>query len=130
MKYEITSWYKIIEEDNYKKGCGFQGAHSSSYGDKLHLQADTVMGLLEKFTSYLGLDMTYTHEGKEYPSYELNSCDENGRVDFTFTENGDGHKPSEAEYKLFKQGKINLYVVDYTINVSLVKRQVVELELN
>lgn len=44
----------------------------------------------------------------------LNACEEPGRVDIMKHETAEDDSPTDAERKLFEQGKCDLYLVTYT----------------
>ena len=103
MKYQIDGLSKFWEEDNWESGCDPETSHSD-YID-LKFTAKTIKDVISKVSEFLSVGLD---------GIELNSLDEDGRIDFAGLENESGNKPSPSELEKWKLGKFKLYYVVYT----------------
>ena len=103
MKYQIDGLSKFWEEDNWERGT-ISDTEQSSYIE-VKFEAETIKGVISKVSEFLSVGLD---------GIELNSLDEDGRIDFAGLENRSGNKPSSSELKKWKLGKFKLYYVVYT----------------
>ena len=120
MKYETGKGYKMAEEDDYDEGC-LLGTASSSTID-VEFSHKTIDGLIGKMAEYFGVECSGINN-----AFQLDSCDEPGRIDIQLMEDGDGNQATPEDFKLFKQHKRRLWSVTYTYNVVRVSRTTVNL---
>ena len=102
----ISGFHKFAEEDNYDHGCIGQ---SSCTDIDYRMTSATIDNLLAQIANFVGCELK---------DLELNSCDEDGRVDCSVTENGDGYPATKQELTQWREGKIKLYYAVYSCHVT------------
>ena len=105
--YETSKGLKFVEEDKFKEG-GLPDT-AQSWEVDITFQADTVKELMIKIMEYFDVP-------KEY--LELNSCEENGRIDIALLEDRESYKATEDQRRLWKSGRLKLYYAVYSFQVS------------
>ena len=111
--YEVTGWHKFGERDYYETGCDpdeyihFDGPERWS--------AVTVKDLLLQLRGFVGVDEDY--------EIELDSCDEDGRVDIQVLETADSCPVSIYELEKWRRGELALWYSTYTFYVEEVTRK-------
>lgn len=117
-RLEIDSLHKWTEEDNFDEGC-IPGTLQTSNVD-FSGKWETVEEMLEDVTDFLCIP-----NNKE--NYELNSCDEEGRIDFFVMENAEGLNATTKEREQWKEGKLKLWSCIYIAYVEHVTRKPAQL---
>ena len=112
--YEITNILKHAEEDIFEHGCQ-PGTGTGNFID-ISFKSRTVKDLIEQAAEFL-----------DCQDFQLNACEEIGRLDFQKHETFDGTTPTEAELERWKEGKLKLWLVDYSMWVEKVTRRKVDL---
>ena len=113
--YETSGWMKLAEEDSYEHGCTGKPIYNSGTDD---FSAGTIPELLKKIQRFFCV---------EDNGVLLDSCEEDGRLDLQCMENDDGCIPCESEKQQWKEGKLRLWAVTYTVTVERVARETVAL---
>lgn len=111
---EINGLLKIAEVDIFAEGC--QPDTSQMYGVDVDFKAETQAELIGKVCDFLDIE-----DNKE--NYLLNSCDEQGRIDFQLLEDGEGVSASKEEIRRWKKGACQLWAVTYSAQVEKVERE-------
>ena len=117
MKYETYGYIKSAEEDNWENGC-LPNPEFFTFSD-IRFESDSVEGLIEQLMEHFGTD--------DREAFELDACEELGRIDYQATENSDGFLASNAEIRAFKKGTCRLWLATYSITVEAVERKPVSL---
>lgn len=114
VKLEVDGLLKFVEEDNFQEGCDPKTAQSYmvDFSGKYESQEALIKGICD----FLGID-----DNPE--NYQINSCDEIGRIDFSVMENEEGYQASQRELNLFKEGKCRLWYAVYIAKVESVTRE-------
>lgn len=115
-QYEINGCLKMVEEDVFEHGC--QPETGQSWHIDVKLSADSVAGLVEKVLEFCG-----GRPGAEL----LDACEEDGRIDVQVMETEDGLPASDADLDAWQEGKLRLWLADYSFRVELVERKTVPL---
>jgi len=97
--YIAKTTFSTANEDNWEDG---EIGNNIWKDYQMEFESDNKNDILEKISNY--------HDVK-IENLELNSCEENGRVDVCFYENADGCSPTNRELELFKENKLNLFSV-------------------
>lgn len=98
--YMIKGIHKFSELDNWENGC--EGVGNDDYINYT-LQSETLEGILKQLGEFC-----------DSFDWELNSCDEIGRVDIQVYESADGCKAIERELEEWKKGEYDLWLCTYT----------------
>ena len=102
--YTIGTILKHSELDLYAEGCQPETSQSTSF--ELNIKKLTLEGVLKELQSYLG------------ESYQINPIgDELNRIDFQRMEDEEGLEATKGEIELWEEGKIKLWLVDYTVYI-------------
>lgn len=109
MKYEITGFTKVSEQDNFDQGIL---AGRQEYWIDYPIAKDTKEEFISAVKYFLG----------DAIEIDFNACDEEGRIDIQLTENDDGFSPSISEWERFKAGEIDLWAVTYIAYCESVTR--------
>jgi hypothetical protein len=109
---EIKNGMKYSEEDNYEEGCLPDTGRSCSVD--ISFKANTSDELIQQLKEYFDVDDD---------AIELNSCDEDGRIDIFVIEDKNGENASDYNIKLWQDGKKILYAVTYSFYVEEVERK-------
>ena len=104
--FTISGFHKFTEEDNYDQGCI---GPSSCTDIDYRMTSATIDNLLAQIANFGGCDVE---------DLELNSCDEDGRVDFGVTENENGDTATKQELAQWREGKTKLYYAVYSCYVT------------
>jgi hypothetical protein len=111
--YEINGWYKFAEKDDWEHGCDPDTCISFSGHDRF--RADTIDDLLKKVRDFLGVP--------DDSVFDLDPMgDEDGRVDVSFLETGEGYCASERDIEQWKKGECDLWSACYTFYAEEVTR--------
>ncbi len=114
--YQIDGFLKMSEQDIYNDGC--QPDTSNTYWIDHLIQNCSLDGLIDGIKSFTDA---------ENDDLSLNSCDEIGRIDAQVMETSGGIKANDRDFDLWKQGKIDLYLVTYSCQVKLINETDVDL---
>jgi len=114
--FESGKALKFVEEDNYENGCNPDTAQGWTVDIKF--KAETIEELIKQITEFYGV---------EEEDIEINSCDEDGRIDINIMENSEGYKATEREIEAWKQGLKKLYSAIYTYNIEKVTRESIKI---
>jgi hypothetical protein len=113
-KLEVRHLLKLVEEDIFNEGCIPETAqHMDVDFDRTYENQDE---LIEDICNFLGIE-------NDKENYLLNSCDEEGRIDFQLMENAEGYPASSRELALWKEGKCRLWAATYSAYVEEVIRK-------
>lgn len=113
--YETSGWMKLAEEDSYEHGCIGKTQYNSGTDE---FSAYTIPELLKKIQRHFCI---------EDNGVLLDSCEEDGRLDLQCMENDDGMTASPSDMIEWRQGKLRLWAVTYTVTVERVTRETVAL---
>ena len=116
-RFEIAGIHKHSEEDIFKDGCQ-PDTGSASFIDET-IEALTPEGCVESFRAFLG--------GVDADAVDLDSCEENGRVDISLMETEDGTAADEDDIAEWKVGAMRLWYVTYSGYMVKVTREPVTL---
>ena len=115
--YEVNGWHKFGERDYYETGC--DPDEYVNFGGQDRWSAVTVKDLLLQLRGFVGVDDDY--------EIELDSCDEDGRVDIQVMEIAEGYTANEWHIEEWKKGELALWYSTYTFYVEQVERKSVRL---
>ena len=115
--YEVRGWSKDSEEDIFGKGCQ-PDVRSCMQGDETW-EHERLYDLLFQLRAFCG--------EPDESAVLLDSCGDIGRVDIQVYETKAGITACEDEMKMWRQGKIRLWLSTYTFHVEHVVRKPVEL---
>lgn len=114
MKYETSVIHFHREEDIFEHGCQPATGYSTSYG--FGIKAET----FEEWLKKAGEHCLWRDPTPE--DYDLNACEEDGRVDFQVMVDVNNHPATEREIGLWKEGKKRLYHATFTFYIETVTR--------
>lgn len=117
MSYETKGCLKFWEEDRYSEGC-VPNSGSCCWID-YPMQADTLGELLEKINCFTS--------NSDEDAILLDACEEEGRVDIQVLETEESYPPSPAQLQAWKEGKLKLWLCDYSFQIEKVSREKVSL---
>ena len=101
--YLVNGWIKLIDQDDYEKGCIGQ---TTMFDGRDTFESDDLNALIDKLKEFSGHD-----------DILLNSCDEIGRIDIQGLEDTYSCPPTNSEIEQWKKGEKILYAVTYTFYV-------------
>jgi hypothetical protein len=110
---EVKRLLKFYEEDVFEEGCIPETSMSADID--VSFSAKTQEEIIEQICDFLGID-----NNKE--NYELNCCEDQGRIDFATMEDGGSNNATKADLEQWKNGKKKLWSCTYTAYVEDVKR--------
>lgn len=119
-QYEINGLRKMTEEDIYNEGCIPNTGVNFFIG--IPFKADTVDGLVKQIGDFLGIP-----DKDLKNSFELNACDEDGRIDLQMMEDNIGIYASKSDLDAWKTRNKKLWAGYYTAYVEKVTREVSKL---
>ena len=105
--FAISGFHKFTEEDNYEHGC-IAAQSNCTYID-YRMTSATIDNLLAQIANFVGCELK---------DLDLNSCDEDGRIDCSVTENENGEPATKQELTQWRKGKMNLYYAVYSCHVT------------
>lgn len=114
--YQIDGFLKHSEQDIYNDGCN-PDTSQSFFIDHL-IQKESLSDLIQSIKDFTEA---------ENDDLLLNSCEEKGRIDAQVMENALGIKATNKELESWKQGKIDLYLCTYSVQVKLITETDVDL---
>lgn len=118
--FESSSVSLFSEVDIFEDGCQPGTGYSSNY--PLDIRADT----LEEFLEKLGEHCLWRKPLQG--DYELNACEEPGRIDMAVMTTPDHYPATPSQLNEWKQGLRELRYSVFTVRVKKVMRETVELE--
>ena len=116
-KYEINGWFKFAEQDHWEEGCDPDTGFSFSGDDRY--RSATIEDLLKQIRDFVGVPDDY--------EIELDSCDEDGRVDIQVLETADGYPANDRDIEKWKKGDLALWYATYSFMIERVTREPVRL---
>ena len=116
-KYEVNGWFKFAEQDHWEEGCDPDTGFSFSGDDRY--RSATIEDLLKQIRDFVGVPSDY--------EIELDSCDEDGRVDIQVLETADGYTADDRDIEKWKKGDLALWYATYSFMVERVTREPVRL---
>ena len=119
MMLEVNGLSKMAEEDTFEDGCNPATTQVSDVQQQF--KAENQETLISDICEFLGIE-------DNADNYELNACEELGRIDFVLIENGQGHRASDRELESWKHGKVKLWYCVYSAYVEDVIRQAYDLQ--
>jgi hypothetical protein len=111
MHYQISGWVKHAEEDVFTDGC--QPGTGVSCSGKDTFTGKTPQEAIKAFTAFFGA---------EEDEAKLNACEEDGRIDVSVMETGDGTVAGKYDIEQWKAGKMRLWDSTYTGTLEKVER--------
>lgn len=114
---ETTHIHKSAEVDDFDRGC-IGGCTDQTISHTI--SAETPSDAARQLCDFAGVDFVPEN-------YQLDNCEERGRIDVFSTENGDGFPATDSELADWKKGRIQLYYATYTAYFQRVTREVVAL---
>ena len=118
-KYEVDHVIKFAEVDDYEKGCDPATSTEQSY--KMDFSADTPKELIHQLMKHVGTN--------DIEDVQINSCDEDGRIDIGAMEDGTGGTPTESQTEKWKKGEYKLWYIVYTFYIEKVTRETVAISI-
>lgn len=115
-QYEVNGCLKMVEEDIFEHGC--QPETGQSWHIDVSFKADSIPALVQMIRDFCG-----ARDGAEM----LDACEEDGRIDVQVMEREDGMPASDSDLDAWQEGKLRLWLADYSFRVELVERQTVAL---
>ena len=115
---EVKNLIKFSEVDNYNEGCDPQTG--TSFLVDVSFKEDTQSELLSSICHFLDIEDNPNN-------YMINSCEEDGRIDFSLLENAEGYRATKNEVELWKKGRCKLWNAIYSAYVEEVYRTVAKL---
>ena len=111
MKYECNYVHKLVEVDDYENGCT---GETSDCGYSYKIEGETLDDLMGAISD---------HTGCEKANISVNPCgDDPSRIDAQVMENGEGFPATSTEFALWREGKIKLWLCDYSFYFETVRR--------
>lgn len=110
--YKVSGYIVHSDVDIFDSGC--EGKDETYFSDTVFI-SETLKGLLIQLSQYTGMK-----------DYELNACEENGRIDFqgmTLSKFGQS-KPRQSTLDKWEKGEIILYLTDYSFYVKLLESEI------
>ena len=114
--YTSGKGIKFACEDNFENG-EIGKSQMSEFEEEFI--GDTAEEVVQKLIDYFDTKRKYV---------DLNSCDENGRIDISILENADGYKSSLREEELWKKDRLKLWSVTYSFIIRKVEEKEVILK--
>ena len=107
-QFVINGLFANVEKDDYEHGCDIASGMNKQVD--IIFKADSIQSLIDKVSEFGGSS-----------DYMVNPCeDEPSRIDWQVMENVDGLPANSSDIELWKVGKRDLYLVDYTAIVQQV----------
>ena len=116
-KYEINGWFKFAEQDHWEEGCDPETGFSYQGDDRY--RSATIEDLLKQIRDFVGVPDDY--------EIELDSCDEDGRVDIQVLETADGYTAEDWQIDEWKLNERPLWSATYSFMIERVTREPVRL---
>ena len=117
VRYEVNGCIKTAEIDDFEHGCQSESAQMMHID--VELSADTVAELVAMIHEFIG-----SRPG----SHILDACEEQGRIDVQVMERDCGSPASDSDLDAWQEGKLRLWLADYSFRVELVERASVWLD--
>ena len=99
--------FKIAEQDNFENGCGFEGSKSTDFGMIVKEEFSDMRKALEFCKSFDEANSVIIFDG---------------RLEMQRQENGAANAPTKEEYELFRTGKIDLWLANYSCYLTKIER--------
>lgn len=109
IEYMVRGYHKHAVLDHWSEG--EEGNGNDYFADNL-FTSDSMRGLIEELCKFLGCD-----------DYQLNACDEIGRIDFVRMETDHAIEPTIAELAAWQRCEIKLWHATYTVYVDRVESE-------
>jgi hypothetical protein len=110
-KFIVIGFDKSSEIDDYKEGCLPDSGNNFSDRTTV-IKGESIAQVLYKIKEFLGLT---DDEWKD--NFELNACDEDGRVDVQILEDENGVTADFRDIFLWKKGRKTLWSATYTFHI-------------
>ena len=98
---------KEIERDHYEKG--FYGVRTCVMDDRCDLRSGTLTGLVAEICGRYGLSAEWL----------CADADDLSSISLNRTENKNGDDPSQHELDLFRDGRLDLWLAEYTLFIEV-----------
>jgi hypothetical protein len=108
--FACTHINKEVSEDHYEQGTGFDC--TCTMAEVINVRAASLRELLDKIGKVYCLTI-------DSVSIEPVAEDEPARLRFSRTEGASGDPPSQAQLARWKDGKLKLWVADYTFMIEV-----------
>lgn len=111
--YKIKNFLKISDEDIFSSGCTLD--NSSTTCIEYETRAEELDTLIKEVIDFLSMNDT--------ADVLINSCGENGRIDFQVYETIRGKSATRRDMNLWKEGKLRLWLCTYSCNVTRITEE-------
>lgn len=111
--YEIKNFLKISDEDIFSSGCTLD--NSSQRFIEFEVIEDSLDKLIKNVMDFLSI--------RNAEDVLINSCGENGRIDFQVYETMRGKSATGRDMNLWKEGKLRLWLCTYSCNVTRITEE-------
>lgn len=105
-KFAAMGWVSLSQEDHFQNGCigktQMNGGHETFTGP-------TIEKLIEQIASFVDQD--------NFKNITLDACEEAGRLEISVYQCEDGSSASEDEVQQWREGKLRLWLADYSFNI-------------
>ena len=108
---QISHFLKSSDEDTYKDGCLLDSSQVTSF--EMNFEAENQEDLITSVMDFIGIDSR--------EDVLIDPCeDDASRIDFQVYEDSEGIPASKNDFDLWKQGKMRLWLCNYSTRVNSV----------
>ena len=111
--YKIKNFIRVSDEDIYSSGCTLD--NSSAAWVEYEGREEKLDNLIKGVIDFLSI-----HNAE---CVLINSCGENGRIDFQVYETMRGKSATRRDMNLWKEGKLRLWLCTYSCNVTRITEE-------